>query len=183
MNLRRLREAEGQRLALSEALIILVNPGLPADAVELPTAAELESVQGFRVPPSASGLNLAVLVPKGQEALSPWIAAQFYAVAAQSGLKADFNLVLSYSYDSDQTLGVPFQIGEVCEGSGARAVLILGPAAESRLSSRAAEFCHAVGHILKSRGIEMGWIPHLGTRLSQPYLHALLDFAARGKEP
>lgn len=157
----------------------LFDPGPPPGSPDLPTPKELESAKSFRLPaPGADAVNLAVVAPKGQEAMLPWMAARFHEAAAGHGIGRTYRQVAAETYDAGQPFGVPFQIGEMCLRTGAAAALILGPPGESSLASRSAEFSHAVGHILESLDVAMGWIPHRGSVSSGHFLRAHLDFLA-----
>ena len=178
----KLRESSSEAQKCDELLSALFDPGVRVGSPELPSPAELQSVQGFMPPaPGPQARGLALLVPKGQEAMAPWVASRF-AQAAELFKIPDggYRQVLTATYDAGQPFGVPFQIGEMCANAGADVALVLGPAADSSLASREAEFSHAVVHVLESLGIAAGWIAHRGTMFAGPFLRAHLDFLARG---
>lgn len=174
------RQARGQSAAAYEVLGVLFNPGPPADNMEFPADPVLDAAKGFVPPaPGPDALNLAVVVPKGMERYAPWILSRFYEVGKTFLFGATYRNVALDSYDPEQPFGVPFQIGEACQRSGAQVCLVLGPSAESKLAARQAEFSHAVGHILNSLGVGMGWVPHKGSTYTQPHLLAHLDFMSQ----
>ena len=178
----KLRESSSEAQKCDELLSARFDPGVRVGSPELPSPAELQSVQGFMPPaPGPQARGLALLVPKGQEAMAPWVASRF-AQAAELFKIPDggYRQVLAATYDAGQPFGVPFQIGEMCANAGADVALVLGPAADSSLASREAEFSHAVVHVLESLGIAAGWIAHRGTMFAGPFLRAHLDFLARG---
>jgi len=105
-----------------------------------------------------------------------WLVERFYQVGAAFGLQQTYRHVLCESYDSEQPLGVPFQIGDSCRRSQAQAALVLGPPRETRLAAREGEFSHAVRHILDSVGVAAGWVPFAETTTTRPFLAAHLDF-------
>jgi hypothetical protein len=105
-----------------------------------------------------------------------WLVERFYKVGAEFRAPQTYRHVLCESYDAEQPLGVPFQIGESCQRSGAQAALVLGPPREARLAAREGEFAHAVRHILESFGLAAGWVPFTETTTTRPFLAAHLDF-------
>jgi len=153
---------------------------LEPGSLDFPTAAQLAGLKGFPSPaPGPRALGLAVLAPQGEEErLSPWMVARFHQAGARYGLSSAYRLVLVASYDPGQPFGVPFEIGERCLKAGAQAALIMGPPDHSSLAGQAAEFSHAVGHILESLGIAMAAIPWRGTTSDGNFLRAHLDLAA-----
>lgn len=166
----------GQPAKIPDLYRILFDPGVAAK--ELPDPKDLETARGFKPPPPGpEAINLAVLLPKGQEAMAGWVQSQFYK-AAPFGVSRSFRHVLVGSYDAGQPFGVPFQIGELCERAGAQAALVVGPPADSNLAARAGEFSHAVVHILEGLDAGMGWIPHRGTVSLAHFLRAHIDISA-----
>lgn len=170
--------AETSQIGDVNALINVVFEPL---AGAVPSSEDLMQVQNFVPPPAQSGArNLAVLFPKGQEGMAPWLVAKFYEALARLKFPANFNHVLTASYDAEQPFGVPFQIGELCRNADASAALILGPAATAKVFDRVSEFSHAVGHILGSLDIAMGWIAQPSLKASVPFTLACLDILAPG---
>lgn len=171
------RQARGQSAAAYEVLGVLFNPGPPSDNTEFPPDPVVDAAKSFVPPPPGSGaLNLAVIVPKGMERYAPWVLSRFHDVGKSFLFEGTYRNVAIDIYDPEQPFGVPFQIGEACQRSGAQVCLVLGPSADSKLAARQSEFSHAVGHILNSLGVGMGWIPHKGSTYTQPFLLAHLDF-------
>ena len=180
--LSKMRAAKGEPATSDDVLGILSNPGVPSNNVDMPAEADLAQCRGFiPPPPGPAAVNLAILVPKGQEALSPWLGYRFYETARTFGFAQTYRHVLVDVYDAEQPFGVPFQIGELCQRSGAQAALVLGPPQESKLAARSAEFSHAVGHILDSLRIVMGFVPHRSTMAWGAFLQAHLDCLEAGK--
>ncbi|MBI5882482.1 MAG: ATP-binding protein [Elusimicrobia bacterium] len=180
ITLRTLLEAQEVPSAFDKVLQMLF-PGDPAeDAKEIPTPQEAEAAKKTPSPaPGANPANLAFVFPKGVEFLASFVTAQFYEIAARNRIAASYKHVLFGSYDADQPLGVPFQIGEMCRKAGADAALVVGPPSISKLAPRLGEFSHAVGHILDELEIPCAWLPHDGLKVSGNYLRAHLDFMAR----
>lgn len=177
--LEKLLAAAGKPKEVGDMLNILFTAPASGGNLDLPSSQDLESARSFTPPvPGGDCRNLAVMVPQGQQTISTWMASRFYAAADQWPGLPGYRTVLSERYDADQPFGVPFQIGELCRKAGADAALIMGPAAASKLSERSAEFSHAVGHILESLDIGMGWIPHAGTMSPAHFQLAHLDFLA-----
>ncbi|MHB2026218.1 MAG: DnaA ATPase domain-containing protein [Elusimicrobiota bacterium] len=143
----------------------------------VPNAASLESARGFQAPPAGPDApGLALFFPQGRESAGAWALARFHQAAAHYGFRSGYRQVLSHGYDSSQ--GVPFQMGRLCLGAGARAALVIGPGEDSSLSPRAAEFRHAVIHVLAAAGIRAAWVSHGEIANSAPFLNAHLDFLA-----
>ncbi|MBI4679337.1 MAG: ATP-binding protein [Elusimicrobia bacterium] len=164
-----------------DRLMTAMFPGDPAeDAQDIPTVAEIDAARRFAPPASGPGAgNLAFVLPKGGEGMAPWVTQQFYGVAAKNRIAASYKHALFGSYDADQPLGVPFQIGEMCRKAGADAALIVGPPSTSKLTGRIGEFSHAVGHILEGLDIPMGWLPFDGMKVPVNYLRIHLDLMTR----
>jgi hypothetical protein len=180
ITLRTLLEAQDVPASFDKVLQMLL-PGDPAeDAKEIPTPQEAEAAKKTPPPaPGPSAPNLAFVFPKGAEAFAPWVTAQFYEIAARNRVAASYKHVLYGSYDADQPLGVPFQIGEMCRKAAADAAIVVGPSGASKLATRIGEFSHAVGHILEGLEIPVGWLPYDGLKVNGNYLRAHLDIMAR----
>ncbi|MBI5624548.1 MAG: ATP-binding protein [Elusimicrobia bacterium] len=180
VTLRSLLEAQDVPASFDKVLQLLF-PGDPAeDAKEIPTAQEVEAVRQKPAPaPGADPLNLAFVFPKGTEAFASFVSDRFYDCAAKNRIAASYKHVLFGSYDADQPLGVPFQIGEMCRKAGADAALVVGPPSSSKLTARLGEFSHAVGHILEGIEVPFAWIPYDGMKVPGNFLRAHLDFMAR----
>ena len=165
---------------VEDILPILFDPGVPAGSPEFPTPEELQSVTGFSFPPAGpDAVPLAVILPKGQEQMGAWVASRFFEAGKLHAVPTTFRQVLLETYDAGQPFGVPFQIGDMCVRSGARAALIIGPPADSGLAARVGEFSHAVSHILDGLDTAMGWVPHNGTTSASHFLRAHLDIMNR----
>lgn len=182
--LKQLREAVKKDVQMSDLIAELFTPVTTTPGSDMPTAEDLEKLKAFSLPAQeASARALAVLFPKGSDALSNWMIYRFYDSASAVGTSQGYRYVLVDSYDPEQPFGVPFQIGEMCRGAGAEAALILGPGPQSKLSERTAEFAHAVKHILSDQEVAMGWVPYAATTSPVPFLHAHLDFLAQWSLP
>lgn len=180
--LNKIMTATGAAAKPSDVLNVLFDPGVAATDFPLPT--ELAAAKNFApTPPEDGALKLAVVLPKGQEEMAGWITKSFYAAGAKYGVRQTYRHVLLQSYDAGQPFGVPFQIGDACQRAGAQAVLVVGPPNETSLAAKAAEFCHAVVHVLGSLGIACGWVPHRGAMAPAPFLRAHLDFMADAAMP
>lgn len=147
---------------------------------DFPSPGEVEEAGRSAPPePGPQAMSLAILLPKGTEGImAPWTIARFCQAGAQYAIPQAYRYVRVGAYDAGQPYGAPFQIGETCLASGAQAALIMGPPRESNLAAREGEFSHAVGHILESLEVAMGWIPHRGTMCDGHFLRAHLDFLA-----
>jgi chromosomal replication initiator protein len=155
----------------------LLSAGARNSQADLPNPSELEASRHFAPPaPAPDAVNLALFCPRGQDAMVTWLVERFYKVGAEFRAPQTYRHVLCESYDAEQPLGVPFQIGESCQRSGAQAALVLGPPREARLAAREGEFAHAVRHILESFGLAAGWVPFTETTTTRPFLAAHLDF-------
>jgi hypothetical protein len=172
-----LYRAKGTTPSADEMLGDLFDTGAKCSPAELPAPAELEASRRFAPPaPAADAVNLALFCPRGQDAMVAWLVARFYKVGADFGVTQTFRHVLCESYDTENPLGVPFQIGESCRRSDAQAALVLGPPREARLAAQEGEFVHAIRHILESFGLAAGWIPFTETTVTRSFLAAHLDF-------
>ena len=172
-------KAKGSTPTSDDLVGDLLSAGAKSSQADMPNAGELESSRSFAPPaPAADAVNLALFCPRGQDAMVTWLVARFYKVGAEFGVPQTFRHVLCESYDAEQPLGVPFQIGESCLRSRAQAALVLGPPREAKLAAREGEFAHAVRHILEGFGIAAGWVPFTETTTTRPFLAAHLDFKA-----
>jgi chromosomal replication initiator protein len=161
----------------------LLSAGARGSPAELPNSFELEASRRFAPPaPGPNAVNLALFCPRGQDAMVTWLVARFYQVGAEFGATQTYRHVLCESYDAEQPLGLPFQIGESCQRSNAQVALVLGPPREARLAAREGEFAHAVRHVLESFGVAVGWLPFTETTTTRPFLSAHLDFKAACKK-
>jgi len=175
--LNKLYKAKGSVPGSDELLGDLFSAGAKASQADLPNPDELEASRRFAPPaPASDAVNLALFCPRGQDAMVHWLVARFYKVGAEFGATQTYRHVLCESYDAEQSLGVPFQIGESCHRSGAQAALVLGPPREAKLAAREGEFAHAVRHILDGFGLAAGWVPFTETTTTRPFLAAHLDF-------
>jgi chromosomal replication initiation ATPase DnaA len=172
-------KAKGSTPSTDDIVGDLLSAGAKASQADLPNQAELEASRSFAPPaPAADARSLALFCPRGQDAMVTWLMARFYKVGAEFGLGQTYRHVLCESYDAEQPLGVPFQIGESCLRANAQAAVVLGPPREARLAAREGEFAHAVRHILESFGVAAGWVPFTETTTTRPFLAAHLDFKA-----
>jgi hypothetical protein len=167
------QEASGKTFILDEMLKATYEP-LLAGATEPATL----SGASFTPPqPPANAEPIAVIVPKGYDGLGAYAAAQLYDVGRKHGFPRIFRHVLWETYDPAVPFGVPFLIGELCSRAGVTSALIVGPAPETPLGPRSAEFAHAVRRILESFGIELAFVPFNSMKLEAHYLNAHLDLA------
>jgi len=172
-----LYRAKGASPGTDEMIGDLLSAGAKVSQIDLPNQSELEASRRFAPPaPKPDAINLALFCPRGQDAMLTWLVARFYQVGAEFGATQTYRHVLCESYDTEQPLGVPSQIGESCQRSNAQAALVLGPPRDARLAAREGEFVHAVRHILDSFGLAAGWIPFTETTTTRPFLAAHLDF-------
>jgi len=176
--LKRTREAAAQPSALAEMLPLIYEPLLAQAEGSVPPATQ------FTPPPAtAASESLAVIAPKGQDGLGPFAAATFYATGSKNGFPRVYRHALWEAYDASQPFGTPFLIGEMCHRAGVSHALVVGPAPDSPLGPRSAEFSHAVRRILESLGVRFGWIPHYGLQVPAYYINAHLDFAPDPPKP
>jgi hypothetical protein len=171
--LRKIRTAAGQTAPLADMLRLVYDP-ITIAVESAPVSTAGASFTPPAAPPGAE--TLAIIGPKGQDGLNAYAAAQFQEAGMKNGFKRTYAYVLNDTYDAMQQVGVPFQIAEMCNRAGVTRVLLVGPGPDSPLAPRAAEFGHAVRHILDSSGVTTGWIPHAQLHLSAHYLNAHLDF-------
>ena len=170
---KRVREAAAQPSGLGELLPLIYEPLLAQAEGSVPPP----TTQFTPPPVTASSESLAVIAPKGQGGLGPFAAATFYQTGAKHGFSRTYRHALWEAYDPSQPFGIPFLIGEMCHQAGVSHALVVGPAPDSPLGSRSAEFAHAVRRILESLGVRFGWIPHYGLQVPAYYINAHLDFA------
>lgn len=164
---------------VEEMINTIFIPGVPEGGAEMPQQSDLDAIRNFVPPnPAATALNFAVFIPKGHENLGPWVAARFHEASKQFAMPLSYRQVLRETYDAGQPFGVPFQLGEWCRKAGAQVAIVVGPPADSPLAARVGEFTHAVGHVLESGDVVMGWIPHNGTMSAHNFLRVHLDFMA-----
>ncbi|MBI4371193.1 MAG: ATP-binding protein [Elusimicrobia bacterium] len=168
-------ESAGRPASIADVLSLIYEPILPeagGGGAPPPSAPP-----GFQPPaPAGSAETLAVVVPQGRDELGPAAAALFYETAAKHIPGTSYRHVLWGAYDAAQPFGAPFLVGELCRRTGAARVLVVGPAPDSPLGPRAADFEHALRRILESFGARLGWLPFDGLRLPAHYLNARLDF-------
>jgi hypothetical protein len=171
--LRKMRTAAGQPAPLMDLLRLTYEP----ITIAVETAPVSTAGARFTPPSVPEGSELlAVIVPKGQEGLGAYAATLFHETGAKNNFNRSYQHSLMDSYDAMQQVGVPFQIAEMCNRAGVTRVLLVGPGPDSPLAPRAAEFGHAVRHILDSSGVTTGWIPHAQLHIPAHYLNAHLDF-------
>ncbi|MDE2312801.1 MAG: cell division protein ZapE [Elusimicrobia bacterium] len=142
----------------------------------VPDAMKLESARSFSPPaagPDAPGL--ALFFPQGRESAGAWCMARFFQAAGHYGFSAAYRPVLSRAYDASQ--GTPFEMGRACLQEAAKAAIVVGPAEDSPLFAKAAEFRHAVLHVLSAAGVRSAWIAHDEIAGSAPFLNAHLDLS------
>ncbi|MDD5303957.1 MAG: DnaA/Hda family protein [Elusimicrobia bacterium] len=171
--LRKMRAAAGQPAPLMDILRLIYEPiTIGSEAPPVSTAGA-----SFTPPPAPPGSEpMAVLVPKGQDGLGAYAANLFHEIGSKNGFTRTYAHTLMGTYDAMQQVGVPFQIADMCHRAGVTRVLLVGPGPDSPLAPRAAEFGHAVRHILDSAGIATGWIPHAQLHIAAHYMNAHLDF-------
>ena len=171
--LRRMRATSGTPAPLMDLLRLIYEPiTIGSEAPPVSTAGST-----FAPPPAPPGSEpLAIIVPKGQDGLGAYAANLFYDLGGKNGFTNTYAHALTETYDAMQQVGVPFQIADMCHRAGVTRALIVGPNAESPLAPRAAEFGHAVRHILHSSGVATGWIPHSQLHIAAHYVNAHLDF-------
>ncbi len=169
--LRNITDKSSTPLTFDKLLAKLFAIDVLVEGQNIATPAEIEAAKNF-VPPMGGppGPPTAVLVPKGREAMGPFMLSKFFEVNCEGEYPQGYRIALNQAYDCEQPFGVPFQIGKACHQAGVKAALVLGPPPTSDLAGRAGEFAHAVGHILESLDIDMAWIPFEGT-LSPNNMH------------
>jgi len=171
--LRKMRTAAGQAAPLMDMLRLVYEPiTIGSEAPPVSTAGTAFTPPA--VPPGSQ--PLAILVPKGQDGLGAYAAAQFADAGAKNGFTRTYSYALIETYDAMQPVGVPFLIAHLCHRAGVTRALIVGPGSDSPLAPRAAEFGHAVRHILDSSGVATGWVPHAQIQIAAHYINAHLDF-------
>lgn len=176
---KQMREAAGQPAGLQNMLPLNYEP-VQAGVGEPPKI----PTTSFTPPPAPVNAEpMAVITPKGIDGLGGYAASLFYDVGAKNGFKQIYRHVLWETYDPTVPFGVPFLIGEMCYRAGVTRALIVGPAPDSPLGPRSAEFAHAARRILESFGVEMAWIPYTGLTLGAHYLNAHLDLARLPLKP
>lgn len=169
-------QAVGRNPAPPDLFPVLFDPGVKQPHEEMPTAAELQSIAAFKPPaPKPDAKNIAFMVPKGGEALAPWVLARFFQTGGELGITQSYRPVLVEAYDAQQPFGVPFQIGELCARSNAQAAVVIGPPPDTQLAQREQEFSHAVNRILEGLDVPMGWLKFKGTTALPNYLRVHLD--------
>ena len=167
------QEAAGKAVALDEMLRVMYEP-LMAGATEPPNL----TGAAFTPPPAQPNAeSIAVIVPKGQDGLGAFAAAQFYDAGRKYGFPKIFRHALWETYDPGVPFGIPFLIGEMCARAGVSRALIIGPAPETPLGPRSAEFAHATRRILESFGVEVAFVPYSSLKIEAHYLNAHLDLA------
>lgn len=170
---KKVHEAAGRAVALEDMLKLTYEP-LLAGATEPPNL----TGASFNPPPAPAGAeSIAVIVPKGQDGLGAFAAAQFYDAGRKHGFPQIYRHALWETYDPAVPFGIPFMIGEMCHRAGVHLALIVGPSPDSPLGPRSAEFAHATRRILESFGVELAFIPYTGLKLEAHYLNAHLDLA------
>jgi len=166
-------EAAGKAVPLDEMFKSIYEP-LLAGATEPPNL----TGAAFTPPPAPPNAEpIAVIVPKGHDGLGAFAAAQFYDAGRKHGFPKIFRHVLWETYDPTVPFGIPFMIGELCARAGVTSALIVGPAPETPLGPRSAEFAHATRRILESFGVELAFIPFSSLKIEAHYLNAHLDLA------
>ena len=165
------RETSGE-IPLDEVLKLIYEPLLVGGE---PPKITPSTFRPPTAPPDAD--PLAVIVPKGQEGLGAFAVSSFYDVGLKNGFTQIYRQALWETYDPAVPFGVPFLIGELCHRANVTRALIVGPAPDSPLGPRSAEFAHATRRILESFGVEMAFVPYNGLQLDAHYLNAHLDLA------
>ena len=165
------REASGQDVILADVLRLIHEPML-AEGGE-PAKIAASTFQTPAAPPNAE--PIAVIVPQGQDGLGAFAAGMFYDVGLKNGFTQIYRHASWETYDPMTPFGVPFLIGEMCHRAGVARALIVGPAPDSPLGPRSAEFAHATRRILESLGVESAFIPYDGLQLDAHYINAHLD--------
>ena len=172
--LRDKRESRGEPVGVQDLLSIIYEPvvgGVEGQPTQRPP---------FTQPPvGADAQPIAVIAPKARDGVGSFAASLFYEVGGNYGFAPAYRHVLFETYDDQQQVGVPFQIADMCHRAAVTRALIIGPTPESALGTRAAEFAHAVRHLLESVGVRTGWIPASGLYTGAHYLNAHLDFNKR----
>ncbi len=142
----------------------------------VPDAMKLDSARSFSPPPAGPDApGLALFFPQGREGAGAWCLARFYQAAGHYGFSTAYRHVLSRAYDASQ--GTPFEMGRACLQEAAKAAIVVGPSEDSPLFTRAAEFRHAVLHVLRAAGVRAAWIAHDEIAGSAPFLNAHLDLS------
>jgi chromosomal replication initiation ATPase DnaA len=171
---KKIREAAAQVATAQEIFRLIYEPVMtaPAETPKVPAKSFAPA------PAPADSDSLAVIVPKGlQEGLGGYTAATFYEVGKKYGFNQVYRHALWETYDAAVPFGIPFMIGEMCHRAGVTRALIVGPAPESPLGPRSAEFAHATRRILESFGVELAFIPYTGLLLDAHFINAHLDLA------
>lgn len=171
--LRRMRTAANQPSPLMDMLRIIYEPiTIGSEAPPVSTASAT-----FAPPGAPAGAEpLAIVVPQGQQGLGEFAASLFRDTGAANGFTSPYRYAMMGTYDAMQQVGVPFQIADMCHRAGVTRALIVGPGPDSPLAARAAEFGHAVRHILESSGVAVGMVPHAQVHIAAHYVNAHLDF-------
>ncbi|MBI4057308.1 MAG: ATP-binding protein [Elusimicrobia bacterium] len=139
---------------------------------------ELSQARSFRFLPSSSGSparKFGFFYPKESEPQKQWMATQLSQAAGSLGIRFTGEEVFSQEYDSNQTQGIPFQVGELCGRHQVEMVFVLGPSPRSELKSREGELLHALRHILESLEVRLGWVGYSQLKTPSAYLKAVVD--------
>jgi chromosomal replication initiation ATPase DnaA len=86
-----------------------------------------------------------------------------------------WNTVFIEEYDTDETYGLPFKIGNYLLDKNTNGVIILGPPSNAPLSSKEIEFSHLSEKICESMNIKFGFISFTKLKGDSSYLNSLLE--------
>jgi len=142
----------------------------------LPEKADLARARDFHFPKvKDEALPIIWFSPNGQDSLVSWTQMRFFQSMGDMGISRAYRNLPTQFYDPTQPLGLPFQIGEICQRLGPRAAVFVGPPPQTTLGEREMEWIHATSHVLGSMGIPSAWIPYRELKVDGSYLRAHLD--------
>ncbi|MCX5786702.1 MAG: DnaA/Hda family protein [Elusimicrobia bacterium] len=136
---------------------------------------EYSKAKNWSQPGSSAWFKWGIFYPQSMEREARFVLYKMHERAAELGLRAEWTQVFMEEYNSDETYGIPFKIGNYAAERGVNGVIVLGPQPSSALGSQEAEFKHITFKILDSYLLKGAWIPAERIKSQAVYTKTLMD--------
>jgi len=156
-----------------ELLEMLLGGGKPSG--EMPGEEDYEKSESFRFESTNKWFKWGIFCPKNEKRNARWVIYNLHETAKEIGVPVDWQQVFIEEYDSDQTFGVPFKIGDISTQRKVNGVIVLGSQSTTVLGSNDEEFRHLTGKILDSFLVKMGWIKFAQLKDRDAYIRVLME--------
>lgn len=142
---------------------------------ESPTEDDFAQSYNFKLAGDNNWFKWGVFCPKGYSNEAKWAVYSLHEKAKEIGIPIEWEQVFIEEYDSDETYGVPFKIGDAAVTRKVNGLIIIGPQKTSALGSNEENFRHITNKITGSFFVKCAWIKSDQLKDPDAYVKILMD--------